>query len=35
MWWVEGGSAAKRGEGHNGDVWSVQEGGVDIPTTVE
>ena len=25
-WRVDGGSAAKCREGHNGDVWSVQEG---------
>ena len=31
---VEGGSAANCGEGQNGDVWSVREGGVVVVVVV-
>ena len=34
MWLVEGGSVAKCGEEHNGDVWSVQEGVVVVVVLV-
>ena len=35
MWWVEGGSAAKCGEGHNVMYRVCKKEVFDIPTTVE